>query len=166
MKKGFSLIELIISLAIVSFLVLLISNLFSLNINILNKSYDDENEYKEAYTSMAYIDTTLRMSHKIEKATNKDSNFNGYIMSSGEISKYYFYSEGGFLYINRANIKNGLEGKQNKISSCGPISLYYDENEEIIKIILTSKNGKYNFRSAIFVGDKQWKKLLWVFMSW
>ena len=164
MKKGFSLIELVISLAIISFLVLILSNLFSLNINILNKSYNDEKEYKEAYTAMAYIDTTIRMSHKIEEDNHKDTNFTGYIMrkngKDSTESSFYFYSKDGFLYIKRSNVHKYSDGKSNRICECGDLDLSYDPSEEIIDIRLKSKNGVYTFKSAIYVGDKLWKRLL------
>lgn len=160
MKKGFSIIELIISLAIISFIVLVLSNLFSLNINILNRFYSDEKEYKEAYTAMAYMDNTLRMSHKIEVAANNDSNFNAFIYRYNKNSSdyremcYNFYSKDGFLYIHSSDESKDSNGTPNKISECGPINLQYDEMTKIIKINLTSKNGKYNFETAIYVGDK------------
>lgn len=161
MKKGFSLIELVISLAIISFLVLILSNLFSLNINILNKSYNDEKEYKEAYTAMAYIDTTIRRSHKIEIDNHENSNFTGYIMvDDKKISSFYFYTKDGYLYIKRSDISKDSNGKANIICECGDLDLSYDPSEEIIDIRLKSKNGAYNFKSAIYVGDKLWKKLL------
>lgn len=161
MKKGFSLIELVISLAIISFLVLILSNLFSLNINILNKSYSDEKDYKEAYTAMAYIDTTIRRSHKIEIDNHENSNFTGYIMvDDKKISSFYFYTKDGFLYINRSDISKDSDGKANRICECGELDLSYDPSEEIIDMRIKSKNGAYTFKSAIYVGDKLWKRLL------
>jgi len=161
MKKGFSLIELVISLAIVSFLVLILSNLFSLNINFLNKSYKDEKDYKETYTAMVYIDTILRKSHEIKEDNHKDTNFTGFLMANGnkEVS-YYFYSKNGFLYIYRSDLAKVSSGKDYIISECGDIDLVYDPDNKIINISLTSKNGAYNFESAVFVGDKLWKKPL------
>lgn len=161
MKKGFSLIELVISLAIISFLVLILSNLFSLNINILNKSYSDEKDYKEAYTAMAYIDTTIRRSHKIEIDNHENSNFTGYIMNkSGTESSFYFYSKDGFLYIKRSNINKDSDGTSNKICECGDLDLSYDPSEEVIDMRIKSKNGTYTFKSAVYVGDSLWKKPL------
>lgn len=162
MKKGFSLIELIISLAIISFLVLVLSNLFSLNINTLNRSYSDEKEYKEAYTGLAFIDTTIRMSHEIKKENHGDSNFTGYIYNDlNKETSFYFYSKNGFLYIHRSDVAKDSYGKANRISECGEIKLDYDEASKLIKIELSSKNDKYNFETAIYVGDKKlWKRPL------
>lgn len=161
MNKGFSLIELIISLAIISFLVLILSNLFALNINILNRSYQNEKDYKEAYTAMTYIDTTLRRTYKIEEANYKDSNFNGYLMGNdNKLTRFYFYSKTGFLYIYRDDISTDSKGMANRISECGPINLFYDKESKIVKIKVTSKNGKYDFESAIYLGDKLWKRVL------
>lgn len=160
MKKGFSLIELIISLAIISFLVLILSNLFSLNINILNKSYQEEKDYKQAYTAMAFIDNTLNMACKIEEANHENCNFEGYLMGSGtKLTRFYFYTKDGFLCIYRDDISKDSKGRENRISECGNLNLYYDKNKKIIKIRLTSKNGKHKFTSAIYVGNKLWKKL-------
>ncbi len=159
MKKAFSLIELIISLAIISFLILVLSNIFSLNINTLNKSYKDENEYKEAYTAMAYIDTTLRRSHRIVKSENQDSNFVGHIVrENGDDSRFYFFVKDGFLYLHSSNLNTGDSSTSNKISGCKSVNLNYDEDKKVITIKLVSKNGTYRFESAVFVGDKLWKK--------
>lgn len=160
-KKGFSLIELIISLAIISFLVLVLSNLFSISINTLNRSYVEEKEYKEAYTGLAFIDTTIRMSHKIEKEDHGDSNFTGNIFKGTDnVVSFYFYSKDGFLCIHRSDISKDTNGQANRISECGDINLYYDENSKIIRVELYSKNSKYKLETAIYVGDKLWKRPL------
>lgn len=158
-KKAFSLIELIISLAIISFLILVLSNIFSLNINILNRSYKEENEYKEAYTAMAYIDTTIRNSHKIIKEETRDSNFKGYIIrKDGSEAIYYFFAEDGFLNIHSTKLNKDSKGNKYKISGCKSVNLDYDKNKSVITIKLVSKYGTYSLESAVYVGDKLWKK--------
>lgn len=158
-KKAFSLIELIISLAIISFLILVLSNIFSLNINILNKSYQEENEYKEAYTAMAYMDATIRSSHRIVKEKNQDSNFIGHIVrNSGDDVAYYFFAKDGFLCIHGDNLNTTSDGNLNKISECDSVNLFYDEDKKVITIKLVSKYQTYTLESAIYVGDKLWKK--------
>ena len=154
-KKAFSLIELIISLAIISFLILVLSNIFSLNINILNRSYKEENEYKEAYTAIAYIDSTIIRSHKITKEETRDSNFKGYIIrKDGSEAIYYFFAEDGFLYIHSSNLKKDSKGNKNKISGSKSVNLFYDEVKKVITIKLVSKYGTYTLESAVYVGDK------------
>ena len=161
MKKGYSLIELVISLAVISFLILIVSNLFSLNINTINRSYEDEKEYKEALTSMTYIDNTIRRSYKIVESDNKDSNFEGYILSNeGDERNYYFYEENGYLYIHRSNISKSSSGKGNKISGCGDLYINYDKDKDLVFIRILSKNGTYSFESVVHVGGKLWKKPL------
>lgn len=159
-KKAFSLIELIISLAIISFLILVLSNIFSLNINTLNRSYKEENEYKEAYTAMAYMDATIRQSHRIVKAEGKDSNFIGHIVrNSGDDVSYYFFAEDGFLYIHSSNLnKTSSKSPNNKISECDSVKLFYDEDKKVITIELVSKYQTYTLVSAIYTGDKLWEK--------
>lgn len=155
MKKGYSLIELVISLAIISFLILIVSNLFSLNINTLNRSYEDEKEYKEALTSMTYIDNTIRRSHKVFESENKDSNFEGYILANkGYVVNYYFYEENGYLYINRSNISKSSYGRPNMISGCGDLYINYDKDKDLVFIRVLSKNGTYSFESVVHVGGK------------
>lgn len=154
-KKAFSLIELIISLAIISFLILVLSNIFSLNINILNKSYQEENEYKEAYTAMAYMDATIRQSHRIVKEESQDSNFIGHIVrNSGDDVSYYFFAKDGFLYIHGDNLNTDSDGRLNIISECNSVNLFYDEDKKVITIKLVSKYQTYTLESAIYVGDK------------
>lgn len=158
-KKAFSLIELIVSLAIISFLILVLSNIFSLNINILNKSYQEENEYKEAYTAMAYMDATIRSSHRIVKADSQDSNFIGHIVrNSGDDVAYYFFVKDGFLYIHGENLNSDSDGRPNIISECNSVNLFYDEYKNLITIKLVSKYQTYTLESAIYVGDKLWEK--------
>lgn len=110
---------------------------------------------------MALMDSTIRMSYKIRPKSNKYSNFIGYIFrESGKLSTFYFYSKNGFLYIHGSDVGKDSSGVSNKLSECGDVELLYDEISKTITIKLASRNGKYNFETAIYVGDKLWKKPL------
>ncbi len=151
MKKAFSLLELIISLAIISILVVILSSFFKVNFNILSSSITREAEYKEACTAMLYVDTNIRMSKKIETRDNEVCNFYFYKTNrDGKDSKCYFYRDNKFLKINRAKIKD--------------IKLVLDEDSKLIRVYIRSLRGNFNFETAIDVGDKLWKKPLLVYM--
>ena len=104
---------------------------------------------------MAYIDATIRRSHKITKEDTRDSNFKGYIIrQDGSEVIYYFFAEDGFLYIHSSNLKKNSKGNKNKISGSKSVNLFYDEGKKVITIKLVSKYGTYTLESAVYVGDK------------
>ena len=161
-KKAFSLLELIVSLAIISLLFIILSNLFSFNIKLLADNYKKEKEYKEAYTAILYIDTTIRSSYLIE-----EKNFDGYSNLVGEVktkdgfrSRYSFTikddGKNSFLYINRDNLDRGGSDREgsNKIGKCKNLRINYDKNKSLVKIYLESSNGLYKFQTSIYLGER------------
>lgn len=171
MKKAFSLLELIISLAIISILIVILSSFFKVNFKTLSSSFYREKEYKDACTAMLYIDTNIRRSKKIEAMNNDQCNFYFYKTKSDENetksdkkkfseSKCYFYQKDGFLRINGDNLATGPGGTSNNISRIKDVKLILDEENKIIRIYLKSSRGNFNFETAIDVGDKLWKRPL------
>lgn len=165
MKKAFSLLELIISLAIISILVVILSSFFKVNFNILSSSITREAEYKEACTAMLYVDTNIRRSKKIETRDNEVCNFYFYKTNMDGIdSKCYFYRDNKFLKINRDNLSTDASGRDNNIAKIKEIKLVLDEDSKLIRVYIRSLRGNFNFETAIDVGDKLWKKPLLVYM--
>ena len=165
MKKAFSLLELIISLAIISILVVILSSFFKVNFNILSSSITREAEYKEACTAMLYVDTNIRRSKKIEIRDNEVCNFYFYKTNrDGKDSKCYFYRDNKFLKINRDNLSTDASGRDNNIAKIKEIKLVLDEDSKLIRVYIRSLRGNFNFETAIDVGDKLWKKPLLVYM--
>lgn len=148
MKKAFSLIELILSLAIIAFLVLILSNLFNFNSKFLRKSYKEEREYKDLYTAMLFVDSTLRDSPVIY-----EEYFDGgykYMASSNrkEDKKYYFAVKNKALYIYRQNEEGG--SGPNKISDLASIDFLYEDG--LLSYKLVSLNSSFTFESSIYFG--------------
>lgn len=158
MKKAFSLLELIISLAIISILIVVLSSFFKVNFKILSTSFSREKEYKEACTAMLYMDTNIRRSTKIEARDNDQCNFYFYKSKSEEENspktKCYIYQKDGFLRIYGDNLATGPGGTPNNISRVKDVRLILDEENKIIRIYLKSSRGNFNFETAIDVGDK------------
>ncbi|WP_296128937.1 prepilin-type N-terminal cleavage/methylation domain-containing protein [uncultured Anaerococcus sp.] len=165
MKKAFSLLELIISLAIISILIVILSSFFKVNFKTLSTSFSREKEYKDACTAMLYMDTNIRRSTKIEARDNDQCNFYFYKSKSVENetkseekkpskTKCYFYQKDGFLRIYGDNLATGPGGTPNNISRVKDVRLILDEENKIIRIYLKSSRGNFNFETAIDVGDK------------
>lgn len=161
-KRAFSLLELIVSLAIISLLFIILSNLFSFNIKLLADNYKKEKEYKEAYTAILYIDTIIRSSYLIE-----EKDFDGYSNLVGEVktkdglrSRYTFTikndGKNSFLYINRDNLDKGGSDRDvpNKIGKCKNLRINYDKNNSLVKIFLESSSGLYKFQTSIYLGER------------
>lgn len=155
MKKAFSLLELIISLAIISILIVILSSFFKVNFKILSSSFSRETEYKEACTAMLYIDTNIRMSKKIEARDDEECNFYFYKTNiDGSDSKSYFDCDNKFLKIKRDNLSTVAKDIPNKIARISDIKLVLDEDKKLIRIYLKSSKENFNFETAIDVGDK------------
>lgn len=82
-KSGFTLIEVLASLALISLLVLVGSQIFGQSLRISRKSYQDELMHKEAAYAMAYLDNNIRSAYKIEPLieANEVSNIRTYTRS-------------------------------------------------------------------------------------
>lgn len=143
MKKGFTLIELIVSIAIASLLIGALSMVFSLNVGFLNKEYIDEKEYKNASHAALYIEDKIRRAHKIVKSEGDNCNFILYISEYEQgrnkfvESVYRFSLEKGnvlYAYIYNTDKFSERDGKV-RICEIDDLYLYYNDDDEANKYI-------------------------------
>lgn len=126
-KKAFTLLELIISLAIVSIIVLIISSMLGLNFKVSSKIYKSDHAYKEATNSMLYIENVLRQAEKVEKIEDPRCNLQAHL--DGSRYRFDFDEESKKLKV----IINGSNGKgTNWIGSINDVILTYDGEEEVL----------------------------------
>ena len=143
MKKGFTLIELIVSIAIASLLIGALSMVFSLNVGFLNKEYIDEKDYKNASHAALYIEDKIRRAQKIKKIDGDNCNFILYISAYEQNrhkfveSAYRFSLEKGnvlYAYIDNTEEFSEREGKV-RICEIDDLYLYYNDDDEANKYI-------------------------------
>lgn len=151
MKKGFTLIELVVSIAIASLLIGALSMVFSLNVGFLNKEYIDEKEYKNASHAALYIEDKVRRAHRIVKTDEDNCNFILYISEYKKSrdkfveSAYRFSLEKEnvlYAYIYNTEEFSEREGKV-RICDIDDLYLYYnddDEDNKYIEIRVNSSN--------------------------
>lgn len=136
MKKAFTLLELIISLAIVSLLVILINSIFVMNFKISNKIIIDNDSYKESTNTMLYIENKIRRADKIE-IRDEDNPVCNFVIYIGN-SKYYFYKG----LDNKILIKTKNENTgSNWIGKAKDMKLTYD-NKDKVSLWLEGINGE------------------------
>lgn len=166
-KKGFTLIELLVSLAIISLLVGALSLLFSFNFNILNSSYKEEREYKQASFAAMYIEEKIRRAQKISEIESLDScNFilfvDGMKVNStysqirfslekreGEDENYKVL----YAYIDNNDNPSDKEGKV-KIAILRDIFMYYDKESQTIEIVINNSSPKSRIKTFINLEDR------------
>lgn len=166
-KKGFTLIELLVSLAIISLLVGALSLVFSFNFNILNSSYKEEREYKQASFAAMYIEEKIRRAQKISEIESLDScNFilfvDGMKVNStysqirfslekreGEDENYKVL----YAYIDNNDNSSDKEGKV-KIAILRDIFMYYDKENQIIEIVINNSSPKSRIKTFINLEDR------------
>lgn len=173
-KPAFTLIELIVALAIVSLLVAAISMILSLNLSFTNKAYLDEKSYKQASHAALYIEDKIRRAYKITKNNSSGDNFTLYITSYNkaknayEESSYEFSLEDKVLYVEISNMEKFSE-KNGKIRICELEYLYlhYDDSDrknQYVEIIVEDKSKNSRIESYINLGEREWKGALLVSM--
>ena len=166
-KKGFTLIELLASLAIISLLVGVLGLVFSFNFNILNSSYKEEKEYKQASFAAMYIEEKIRKSQKISEIESLDScNF---ILFVDGIRENSTYSQIRFSLENREGEEEGYkvlyayidnEDKQGikegkvRIALLRDIFMYYDKENQTIEIVINNSSQKSRIKTFIKLEDR------------
>ena len=186
-KRGFTLIELLASLAIISVLVLAASQIFSISINLTKKSYENELDFKEYSYACLFVDNIVRSAYKIEllDKPNEVSNFVAYVKNpiKGKDEKYFKVSTYVFD-VNESNGTKSLVARVNNISDydsdsnrrgqdkssgasmviakCQSARIIYDQGN-IIHIFINENSQKYRYESKINLGNRLWKKLLYLF---
>ena len=143
MKKGFTLIELIVSIAIASLLIGALSMIFSLNVGFLNKEYIDEKDYKNASHAALYIEDKIRRAQKIKKIDGDNCNFILYISAYEQARKKFVESTYRFslenenvlyAYIYNTDKFSERDGKV-RICEIDDLYLYYNDDDEDNKYI-------------------------------
>ena len=161
-KRGFTLIELILSLAIASIIILVISTIISVNSKVLKDTYDNEIGYKESSINILYINNVIEAAYKIEMLEdNGMRNFKAYVFSSDkkEISTYEFYTKnkGSKSYLSAYidNLTNSSEkGTYVNLGKCDDFYCDYDPQKELIRIIVNRSSPIKRYETSIFVGNK------------
>lgn len=165
-KKGFTLIELILSLAIASVIILVISTIISVNSKVLKDTYDNEIGYKESSINILYINNVIEAAYKIEMLEeNGMRNFKAYVISKGtnEITTYRFYTRNkgskSHLFVYLDNISNNSKrGKDLNLGKCDDFYCDYDLKNQFIKIVINRNSPIKRYETSIYVGNKIWKK--------
>ena len=151
-RNGFSLLELIICLVIISILIFLINNIILVNFKISDESYKSEMEFKESTSCMLYIENIIRRADKIEK-TNNESNFTAYIKDNKTYSSYRFELENNTLYVRINNLENdGDRESKTPIGKCQNARIVYKEDEGFdISINFIENEGISSYKT--FIGE-------------
>ncbi len=179
-KRGFTLIEILASLAIISVLILVVSSIFSISINLTQKSYEDELDYKEYSYACLFVDNIVRSAYKIDllDKPNEVTNFVAYVKNPNEGNKFDTYvfdfrqnaDDSGELVVYMNNIsaatsdtnlisQNGRNHSPSKISKCQSAKITYEEGN-IIHIIINENSQKFRYESKIYLGNRLWKRHL------
>lgn len=166
-KKGFTLIELLASLAIISLLVGALSLVFSFDFNILNSSYKEEKEYKQASFAAMYIEEKIRKAQKITEIESLDScNFILFVDGRKENSAYSQIrfslenrngEEEGYkvlyAYIDNEDNQSFKEGKV-RIAILRDIFMYYDKENQTIEIVINNSSQKSRIKTFIKLEER------------
>ena len=158
-KKGFTLIEVLASLAIASILLVSIYTIFGTNLKVIRKSYENELSYREATVGFTYVDNIIRSAYKIELTEDKgESNFKSYVINKngGEISTYTFHTDISngkrYLYAYIDNITNSSQrGSKIRIARCEDLYLYFDPSNQTIRFKMNKDNNDLSYQTLIYV---------------
>ncbi|MDD7306396.1 MAG: type II secretion system protein [Peptoniphilaceae bacterium] len=147
-KAAFTLLELIVSLAIVSMLVFLISSMIGLNYKISNAIFKDDKSYKESINAMLYVENVVREADKIEITDDTTCNF----IASLKGSKYWFYYDKDS---KKLKVKiNGSKGEgYNWIGTINDMILTYDGDKEVF-LWMEAVNGEI-YQTRINIGERK-----------
>lgn len=173
-KPAFTLIELIVALAIVSLLVAAISMILSLNLSFTNKAYLDEKSYKQASHAALYIEDKVRRAYKIEKNDLSGDDFTLHISSYNknrrafEESTYKFFLDNKVLYAQVSNLDTSSDkGGKLRICELEYLRLHYDDRDkknQYVEIIVEGKSKNSRIETYINLGEREWKGALLVSM--
>lgn len=161
-KPAFTLIELIVALAIVSLLVAAISMILSLNLSFTNKAYLDEKSYKQASHAALYIEDKVRRAYKIEENDLSGDKFTLYISSYNknkrafEESTYKFFMKNKVLYAKVSNRDTSSDkGGELRICELEDLRLHYDKKNQCVKMIVEGKSKNSRIETYINVGERE-----------
>lgn len=151
-KKAFTLIELIVSLAIVSVLVLLINAMMTLNFKSSSKVYQDDFSYKEAMNAVLLIENIVRQAEEIRPNHDIHENYCNFTTkfknSEGKFVDYVFYVEDQNL---KARVNKG-KGTDLFFGYVDDIKLKFD-GKSGVDILVIGLDGE-SYKSYIDIGDR------------
>lgn len=164
-RPAFTLIELIVALAIASLLVAAISMILSLNLSLTNKAYLDEKSYKQASHAALYIEDKVRRAYKIEKNDLSGDKFTLYISSYNkdkrafEESTYKFFLDNKVLYALVSNLDTPSDkGGEVRICELEYFYLHYDDSDkknQYVEIIVEGKSKNSRIETCINLGERE-----------
>lgn len=157
-KRAFTLIELVVSMAIISVLALLVSTIFSFAMKSSKEIYEDDFYNKEAVNAMLLIENIVRESEQIRENNDINENFCNFRASfrnkDGELTDYVFFVRDENLM---ANVIKG-NGSVTNFGKVKDISLFYDK-KDCIEIEIVSLSGDV-YKSLINLGKRNEKESL------
>lgn len=142
-KKGFTLIELIVSIAIVSILALLISSILSVNFSASNKLYNSDKSHKHAINAMLFIENVVREADEIRPYNGVDKNQCNFIASiwkGNNKRNYRFYVKNNTLYDNISKVGS----TNNRLQEVKDIKLVYDKNQTVEIEVISLDGQRYS----------------------
>ena len=133
-KKGLTLIEMIIAMAVFSVIFLLLGNLFQLSLKTLNHTRNSYSEKHEIYTALSYIEHDIRKSHIIID-TYKENTFNNKNKSIGFMTIRFNKDENSssrkkYTYVYYSLINEKGSGNLKKLCRNSSSTDYLSENQK------------------------------------
>lgn len=148
-KKAFTLLELIVSLAIISVLVLIISSMISLNFKVSSRIFKEDRSYKEACNAMLYVENIVREAEEIEEIDDPVCNFKA-LMGGGSVYSFYFIEDEKKLMVDI----DGKKGQGNNwIGMINDMILTYDGDEKVL-IWMEGLDGEI-YQTSINIGERR-----------
>lgn len=167
-KRGFTLLELILSLAIASILILTLSLVLGSSLKINKQLFANELTYKDSIQAMAYMENMINKAYKIEEVTdfNNECNFKLYVIDAPESSgpsvmkTYRFRShlsaedKKTYFSVEVSNQLNNSRSGKFRVARCDKFKAHLDKKSKTVKIIINPDSPQNRYESLIYVGNK------------
>lgn len=170
-KKGFTLLELILTLSILSIIFTLIYSLFFLAIKTNKNIYTNVQMQNEMKSTLLYLENELKSSIYIEEILRDSENQSNFFIISdnrdGTFSAVYYLLNDKILYRCSKNIGNKSDNDfsfnnitKNKLSEkVETAQIILDNSTQCVNISIEYINDYENFlaETSVFVGDNKSK---------